>query len=70
MPLDPEEQKRMARKGGRAPKYMMKFTIADLVDATGKSPESIRKDRMKGKVNTKDLKSLSLYVVKSQSVKQ
>lgn len=64
MPLDPAEQKRMARKGGRAPKHVIKFTISDLVDATGRSHESIRKDRMRGKLDTKDLLSLSRYVVK------
>jgi hypothetical protein len=60
--MDPEAVKRMARKGGRAPKHVMKFTIADLVDATGRSHESIRKDRMRGKLDTKDLASLSRYV--------
>lgn len=63
MPLDPAEQKRMARKGGRAPKFVIKFRICDLIDATGRSHESIRKDRMQGKLDTKDLISLSKYVV-------
>jgi hypothetical protein len=71
MSMDPEAIKKMARRGGRAPKHVMKFTISDLLDATGRSHESVRKDRMRGKLDTKDLLSLSQYVVKhASSLKQ
>lgn len=58
------EASTIARRGGRAPKHVIKFTITDLIDATGRSHETLRKDRQRGRLDTKDLVSVAQYVVR------
>jgi hypothetical protein len=71
MELSDEDRKRFGRRGGKAPKYVVKFRLADIEDATGRTRDSIHKDRQRGKLDTKDLLSLSQYVVKhALSLKQ
>lgn len=46
----------------KVPKRPYKFGIRDISAATGRSLAAIRKDRQRGKVDPKDLRSLVAYV--------
>jgi hypothetical protein len=55
------------RRGGRAPKRPLKFTITELAEAAGKSVDAVRKDRQRGKFDQKSLRSVAQYILSAKA---
>lgn len=60
-PASPEAQA-MGRRGGKAQKRPIKFSISELAEAVGKSVVAVQRDRQRGKFDQKDLKSIAKYI--------
>lgn len=63
-----QEAKEFGRRGGKAPKRPLKYTISELAEAAGKSVDAVRKDRQRGKFNQRDLRSVAQYILSQKAL--
>lgn len=52
----------MGRRGGKAQKRPIKFSISELAEAVGKSVVAVQRDRQRGKFDQKDISSIAQYI--------
>jgi len=55
------------KRAGKAPKYLVRFTMRDIAMATGKTMGAMRKDRQRGNYDPRDLSSLAAYIMRCQA---